>query len=81
MGPCHRIPNGIICVSNRKLYRYTSPETKKEWFFSIEENNGPWPLKKDGELCVNAGKAFWRMYQYFVEEDDISKFQVMKGEH
>ncbi len=62
---------GWIC--GPRLYEY------KGWFFEVSAGCGPWPLCKDGEPRKRAGDAFWKTFDEFMKEKDISKFRVGGG--
>ena len=48
---------GFIC--GPRLYRFDG------WFFEVNKSIGPWPLKKNGDPRVNAGRKFWAMWKRF----------------
>lgn len=57
--------HGFICT--RRTYNY------KGWEFEWGAYQGPWPLRKDGELRKRAGRVFWRICDEFAKLTDEEK--------
>jgi hypothetical protein len=65
--------HGFVC--SPKIYEW------RGWLWEHGMYQGPWPLRKDGELRKRAGRKFWKVWGEWQDlpEDEKQKTRVGGG--